>query len=123
MLVQVLTNIINRKAREDLQLEGELDFPFYIPSSGEVLDQGTYFCALRVAIKHLELTRRAIVYDIRAKYQVKVLLISGLVYETRSQAFSLKLYNCATHSLVHAGILLSLSRRTTRWTINESVWS
>lgn len=71
MLVQVLTNIINRKAREDLQLEGELDFPFYIPSSGEVLDQGTYFCALRVAIKHLELTRRAIVYDIRAKYQVR----------------------------------------------------
>jgi hypothetical protein len=62
--------VINRKAREDRLLEEELNFPFYIPSTQETIDRETYFCALRVAIKQLDLTKRALAYDIRARQEV-----------------------------------------------------
>lgn len=67
-----MTRIINSKVREDRLLEQELNFPFYIPSSDENMDQETYFCALRVAIKQLDLTKRVFAYDMRAREEVRI---------------------------------------------------
>jgi hypothetical protein len=71
LFIRGLTRTINRKSFEDRQLEEELNLPFYVPSPDETLDQEAYFCALRVAIKQLDLAKRALAYDIRIKAQVK----------------------------------------------------
>jgi hypothetical protein len=36
------------------------------------MDQETYFCALRVAIKQLDLTKRVFAYDMRAREEVRI---------------------------------------------------
>lgn len=74
MLVRHLTRVINCKVQDAVQ-EGQLfdeslNYPFYIPLVGEALDKDTYYCALRVAIKHLELTRRVLIYEARAREEV-----------------------------------------------------
>lgn len=69
-MVESLTRVINRKLREDRDIEEELDLPFYIPSTNEALDEETYFCALRMAIKQLDLMKRVLTYDLRVKGEV-----------------------------------------------------
>jgi hypothetical protein len=66
-----LTRVVNKKAREDRLLEEGLDFPFYIPSTKETLDQETYLCALLLAIKQLELTQRVITHEMRMIREVR----------------------------------------------------
>lgn len=54
-----------------------MDFPFYIPSTKETLDQETYLCALLLAVKQLELTQRVITHEMRMIREVRpALLIS-----------------------------------------------
>jgi hypothetical protein len=70
-MVENLTRVINRKAREDRKIEEESDFPFFLPSTEETLDRETYFCALRMAIKQLDLTKRVLTHDMRVKGEVR----------------------------------------------------
>lgn len=72
LLVRGLTRRINRKTLEDRQLDENLDLPFYVPSPTEVLGQDAYFCALRVAIKQLDLAKRALAFDMRSKAEVRI---------------------------------------------------
>lgn len=60
---------INRKVRDDLLAE-DLNYPFFVPTPQLPLSQPTYFCALRLAILQLDLTRRSMLVD--AKFEALV---------------------------------------------------
>lgn len=60
---------INRKVRDDLLAE-HLNYPFFVPAPKLPLSQPTYFCALRLAILQLDLTRRSMLVD--AKFEAMV---------------------------------------------------
>jgi hypothetical protein len=64
-----LTRTMNLKYRDDRMAE-EINCPFYVPGPHEALGQQAYFCALRLAILQLDLTRRSML--IEAKFDAEV---------------------------------------------------
>jgi hypothetical protein len=50
--------------------EEELNYPLFVPASHETLGQQAYFCALRLAILQLDVTRRSMLTEATLNAQV-----------------------------------------------------
>lgn len=70
LVIRSLTRTLNRKSRDDRIAEEQLNYPFFVPADHEPLGQQAYFCALRLAILQLDVTRRAMLVDSKAGAEV-----------------------------------------------------